>query len=92
MPWSSTEVQCGFTQAQTPWLPVSDEHRVRAVNLQEEEDQSTLNAARRVLRMRREEPCLKWGSFRLLGGSSQVLAYERYDNSTSIECYFNLSS
>ncbi|MGB0647589.1 MAG: alpha-glucosidase [Bradymonadia bacterium] len=92
MPWVSTEALCGFTKAETPWLPVSDEHRVRAVNLQEEEDQSTLNLARRVLGMRRAEACLKWGAFRLLEGTPQLLAYERYDDSTSIECYFNLSS
>jgi alpha-glucosidase len=61
MPWSGHERYAGFSEAE-PWLPIPEEHRNRAVDVQEAAPDSVLNAFRRFLAWRREHPALRSGS------------------------------
>jgi alpha-glucosidase len=90
MPWTPHEKFCGFSTVE-PWLPVPDEHRRRAVDVQESNPDSVLNACRRFLTWRRQHPALRAGSIRFVDAPDNILAFVRKHEKESLLAAFNLS-
>jgi alpha-glucosidase len=79
MPWSSFSPHAGFSEVR-PWLPVSPEHLNLAVDQQEKDPDSVLQAFRRFVAWRKEQPALIRGAIRLLPSDGPILAFvsDRY--------------
>ncbi len=88
MPWNAGAVHAGFSTA-TPWLPVPDEHRARAVDVQDLSPESVLNHYRRALAFRAAHPALREGSIRFLESADTVLAFVRETVAQELLCLFN---
>lgn len=78
MPWAADSEHAGFSTAR-PWLPVPTGHRQRAVDRQAGDPGSTLEAIRRFLRWRRQQPALVKGGIRFLEAPEDALVFERSD-------------
>jgi alpha-glucosidase len=91
MPWQSQHAHGGFSDA-SPWLPVPDEHRQVAVDLQEQMPDSVLARYRSFLRWRQQVPALRAGDMTLLPAHEQVVAFERRLGDERVLCVFNLSN
>ena len=91
MPWNREKPGCGFTESTTPWLPIGDEHRTKAVSEQEEVIDSSLNVFRRIMAARRQEIALQLGDLTMVDAPDGVLAFSRTHGAETVYCYFNLS-
>jgi len=91
LPWTSDGESCGFSSGR-PWLPVPDEHRARAVSVQEQDPGSVLNAYRAFLRFRQAHPALRHGSIRFLEAPADTLCFLREHGDQAIFCAFNFGS
>ncbi|MGF1474962.1 MAG: alpha-amylase family glycosyl hydrolase [Geminicoccaceae bacterium] len=89
MPWQHYATHGGFS-GHDPWLPVPPEHVERAVDVQDRNPDSILNATRQFLEWRKTEPPLLKGSIRFHRSSDQVLTFERSIEDRSLLCFFNL--
>jgi alpha-glucosidase len=90
MPWSSTATNLGFGTA-TPWLPVSPLHQPLAVDIQQEDDHSTLALTRKFIAARRDNPVLRLGEIAFIDAPSPVLAFTRTYQDERAICVFNMS-
>jgi alpha-glucosidase len=77
MQWSAAP-GAGFTTGR-PWLPSPPTRAERHVEAARADSASTLTLYRRLLALRRAEPALSRGRFRLLPRQGEVLAYVRED-------------
>ena len=75
MAWSDA-AQAGFSMGE-PWLPLHPDWERRNVAAQACDPASMLSLYRALLALRRTRPALAVGSFRLVAGREDVLAYER---------------
>ena len=75
MQWSS-DANAGFTTGR-PWLPVPVDANTTNVATARKDSTSTLALYKRLLTLRRAEPVLSHGSFRMLPRQGSVLAYVR---------------
>jgi alpha-glucosidase len=91
MPWKQREPHAGFSTVR-PWLPVSDSHTKLAVDAQELDESSTLSLTRQLVRFRKEQPALRFGSMRIIEASTAVLIFERTFEAERLLCAFNLST
>ena len=93
MPWSAEAPDLGFgSGAARPWLPLSEAQRALAVDRQEADPGSMLQAARRLLHWRRTQPALVHGELMLLPVHEQVLAFVREHQGERVLCAFNLNA
>ena len=90
MPWSSNEVNLGFSGAQ-PWLPVGEEHARFAVDNQQGASESMLNFTRTCLHIRSTHPALHHGTLRMREAADQLLVFDRDAAGERLRCSFNLS-
>jgi alpha-glucosidase len=90
MPWDDSAL-AGFSTGR-PWLPIADAHRALAVQGQEKDAASTLNATRGFLRWRKTQPALQWGDIRFLDTAEPVLAFIRSFAGQRLLVAFNLSA
>lgn len=90
MPWNDTE-QAGFTTGK-PWLPIPAEHRAQAVQVQESQPDSVLEAFRSFLAWRRSRPALVEGDIAFLDAPEPVLMFRRRGQGETMLVAFNLSS
>ena len=90
MPWSSTRPNLGFSTG-SPWLPAGENHRLLAVDAQEESPSSVLAFTRGCLATRRAHPALRHGAMDILEAGRQLLVFERLSDGQRIRCTFNLS-
>lgn len=88
MPWTDREARCGFSSA-SPWLPIPPEHRALAVDRQEANPDSVLQAYRRFLRWRRAYPALRLGSLRFLDSPPDSLCFLREHAGRALLACFN---
>ena len=88
MPWSSSGIFAEFSAAE-PWLPIGEEHRRRAVDIQVAHPGSTLNATRRFLAWRKKHPALVEGGLEFVDASKEVLVFIRTSNAETMICVFN---
>ena len=91
MPWSGTAPNLGFSTGR-PWLPPGENHRLLAVDAQEEDPGSTLAFTRQCLALRRAHSALRQGNMRVLEAGRQLLIFERQDARERLRCTFNLSA
>jgi alpha-glucosidase len=91
MPWCDGDRHCGFTTAETPWLPVPDEHRPLAVEVQEADENSILHSFRRFLHWRRGVPALMHGSLEPVALPCPLVGLVREHMGGRVLAVFNLS-
>ncbi|WKE65201.1 alpha-glucosidase family protein [Gallaecimonas kandeliae] len=89
MPWTGGE-HGGFSTAK-PWLPVPDDHRSKAVALQEGQHDSTLASFRTFMAWRKTQAALVLGEIRFLDCPEPVLAFVREHEGKQVLVAFNLS-
>ena len=89
MPWLGGAAGAGFTTG-VPWLPITPEHAVLAVDRQEHDPESQLVLTRRLLALRRRRPALRLGSLVVLQAEGTVLAFERLHGNAPLLCVFNV--
>lgn len=90
MVWDHGSPQSGFSVAAT-WLPVSDNHRPLAVDLQESDPSSMLHHYRRAIAFRKSHPALVKGAHQGVHSVSDIVHFTRSQGDQSIFCAFNLS-
>jgi alpha-glucosidase len=90
MPWRAEAPLAGFTDAARTWLPVDPAHRPLAVDIQEDDPDSTLNFTRAVIAVRRASAALRCGEVRLAEAPAGVLAFERVEGPERVLCVFEL--
>ena len=92
MAWSSHAVNCGFSIVE-PWLPVGPDHGGLAVDVQNSDENSTLEAYRRFLAWRRSQAPIIDGDFLLRDDlDDPIFAFERSKDGQRMLCVFNLSN
>ncbi|RYY74310.1 MAG: alpha-glucosidase [Gammaproteobacteria bacterium] len=91
MPWNAKDVNAGFSKAKT-WLPVAKTHLPLAVDIQETDENSVLNAYRKFLAWRKDQPALLWGDIKFIDSPSDTLMFVRRFHEQAILATFNLSS
>lgn len=89
MPWARLAKHGGFSAARETWLPFAEEHRPRAVDVQERDTDSILNFARRVIAFRKASPALQSDGFRPLKTKGGLIAFERFTGKNRLLCVFN---
>lgn len=89
MPWSPEGPSAGFSEA-TPWLPVPQEHRTRAVAVQEKDPHSVLSRVRRFLAWRKDQVALRKGDMTFHDAPEPILAFTREAGGQRVLCLFNL--
>lgn len=90
MPWRTGAPHAGFSSME-PWLPIPEEHRHRAVDIQDGRPDSILEAYQRFLRWRRTQPALVRGDLAFIDAPENVLALVRIWRDERILAVFNLS-
>ncbi len=76
MQWTA-DSNAGFTSG-VPWIKVNPDHRTFNVSAEERDTASVLHYFRRMVQLRKSEPVLVYGEYRLLDpGNSEVFAYTR---------------
>lgn len=88
MPWTDS-AGAGFSTSDTPWLPIPEDHRARAVSVQEKQPNSCLHRFRQILRWRKAHPVLLTGAIRFLPAPETLLAFLREDETGGLLCVFN---
>lgn len=91
MPWTSQAPCGGFTTAREPWLPIPKTHLERSVQCQHRDNNSLLNAWRRLMHWRKNQPALEAGLLELIEAKDTVLAFSRCYAEHHILCLFNIS-
>ncbi|QIR14700.1 alpha-glucosidase family protein [Shewanella aestuarii] len=91
MPWVKSQLQAGFSQVK-PWLPISGEHADKAVDIQQDDQHSTLNSYRNFLAWRKTQPLLIDGDIEFLDADPAILAFKRTKADKSMLVLFNLSN
>ncbi len=89
MPWQGGAAFAGFSSHE-PWLPLGEDHRTLAVDVQDDDPGSVLNYFRRLVAVRRNLPALRYGDLRFLEAPDEVLAFVRSEDSERVVCVFNL--
>lgn len=91
MPWEEFSLNAGFSEAPKTWLPVPAEHHAKAVDVQEKNTQSVLNAYRCFMRWRKEQKALRLGSIAFLPAPETCLMLVREYQGEKCLALFNLS-
>lgn len=91
-PWDGT-AGTGFTDG-TPWLPFKKPVTSRHAAEQVADDGSVLNTWRRMIRLRRDTPALRFGAmtFTMADDQTGALVIERTHESETIRCSFALTA
>ena len=90
-PWRRNAPHAGFSKV-TPWLPGDPVHAALAVDVQEPDSGSVLNAARRAIAARQSSVALKLGSICFEDAPEPVLRFRRQSGSEVVHCVFNLAA
>jgi alpha-glucosidase len=91
LPWIADAVDTGFGST-TPWLPMGEENRARAVDRQEADPDSLLNHTRAMLALRKAHPALRVGAVVDCRSEGDLLIYERIAHGERLRCLFNLGT
>ncbi len=90
IPWSSHQPQAGFTAGE-PWLPMGSDHPAMAVDRQEDDPNSVLNAYRHFIHWRKHQSALRLGTQTIVQAPTPLFAFERAWQGERILAVFNLS-
>lgn len=77
MPWQEKARNAGFSEADSTWLPIPSEHRPRAVDRQDADPDSILNAYRTFVLWRRDQPALRLGDIEFQAAPEGQLVFTR---------------
>ena len=91
MPWTRQENHAGFSHAK-PWLPIPAAHKECAVSLQENDSGSILNAYRKFMHWRKQQPCLRLGDIEFVAAADDYVVFIRSFGSEKLLCAFNFSA
>ncbi len=91
MVWQAAAHLGGFSTAPRAWLPVPNNHLMRAVDQQLANPDSVLQFYRAMLVFRRAHPALGKGTLELVDAPDTVLAFIRRLGNEAILCVFNMS-
>ena len=91
MPWSSGK-NAGFTEADTPWLPMPDDAAEINVARQREQPGSSLQLHRRLLALRKEHAALAVGAYAPLAVEPPCFGYLRRHGDEALMVLLNFSS
>jgi alpha-glucosidase len=92
MVWDAEKPQAGFSTAQKTWLPIPDNHKLRAVDTQVGKPASVLEHYRRFLSFRRQYPAFAKGDIAFQPVEGEVLTYTRTLGNETVLCVFNMSA
>lgn len=84
------ESKGGFTSGK-PWLPVDGDHLEFAVSQQEADPDSTLNAVRKLIHWRQQQPALVGGDMTVLDNTGEALCWIRESGEQSLLVALNLT-
>lgn len=90
MPWDNTDTYAGFSHAKT-WLPVAASHKQLAVNVQENDANSILNAYRKFMHWRKQHAALRVGDIQFIADNVDYLVFTRTYGNETLLCAFNFS-
>lgn len=91
MQWDTT-INAGFSTGK-PWLPVTSNYNTVNVAAQDKDENSILNYFRKMIRLRKENEVLVYGSFRLVDANNpDVFAYTRELNGKKLLVLLNFRS
>ncbi|VUD61936.1 Oligo-1,6-glucosidase 1 [Thalassocella blandensis] len=90
LPWDAQSEFCGFSNS-TPWLPVADAHRTKAVAEQEIEKTSVLNCFRQFIAWRKSQPTLRLGSTSTITAEDATLSLIRHYENQHMLAVFHFS-
>ena len=90
MQWHAT-THAGFSTVE-PWLPLAADHATINVAAQATDPCSMLTLYRALIRLRRAEPALSIGGYRLISADEDVLAYERHHEGKCLLIALNLGN
>lgn len=91
MPWSSEEAQCGFSQAEKIWLPLSPTHVSRSASDQSQQLDSVLCTTQRLIDFRHRQAALRLGSFNISTIDEDCLCIRRSLNGQDLVVVLNFS-
>ncbi|WP_341938085.1 alpha-glucosidase family protein [Marinimicrobium sp. C2-29] len=77
MPWQENAHNAGFSEADSTWLPIPREHRPRAVDRQDDNPDSILNAYRTFVLWRRDQPALRLGDIEFQDAPEGQMVFTR---------------
>lgn len=90
MPWTNSDAHAGFSKSKT-WLPIPAEHKAKAVNTQEKDKDSILNAYRTFIRWRNQHPALRLGDIEFVADAVDHLVFIRSYGDEKLLCAFNFA-
>ncbi len=91
LPWDDAATNAGFSNAK-PWMPTDPRHSALAINVQERDDQSTLQFVRNLVAIRKNAASIRNGECAFVEGVDDLLAFYRISKDEEALCVFNLSS
>ncbi|MGB0637765.1 MAG: alpha-amylase family glycosyl hydrolase [Myxococcota bacterium] len=92
MPWQHDHHQAGFTETSSPtWLPIPDEHRDLAVDLQLKKPDSLFYRTQSLISFHRHHPAFHSDRQAVLDSPNELLVFERGEGTSRVLCIFNLS-
>lgn len=92
MPWQHQKMNAGFSASEATWLPVPDTHKERAVDLQDKDGASVLNAYRKFVHWRRTQPALRLGGITFLQAGEDTMVFIRYYEEQRVLVAMNFSA
>jgi len=92
MPWQQQQINAGFSAASHTWLPIPEEHRARAVDVQDKNPASVLNAYRQFVQWRKNQPALRTGDIRFYDAPEGQLIFTRQHKNQSLVVVMNFTA
>ena len=89
MQWNAKE-HAGFSEHE-PWIRVNPNYRTVNVETEEQDPDSVLNYYRRIIRLRKENPALIYGSFTQIRTGKDIFAYYREKDGVRFMIVINLT-
>ena len=90
MPWESAAEQAGFSTGK-PWLPIPEQHRARAVDVQSGDPGSILGFYRTALALRRAQRPLHDGDIAFVETPEDLLVFTRSAGDEAMLCIYNFA-
>lgn len=91
MPWEKNAKNAGFSNSDTPYLPVPESHLKLTVEEQEKDPDSLLNFIRELMKMQLNVPALKKGNALAVPSRAPLFIMLRYTPEQKVFGIFNLS-
>lgn len=93
IPWNAQKPHAGFSQAESTWLPIPQDHKDKAIATQLDDPDSMLRFAQAFLQWRTKHPVFKDGDIEFIAtDDEELLHFTRSLDGKIVHCIFNLSS